>query len=178
MPGPQCQKSDSTLVRVALAQTGDGSLVDAKLVKNVTGILKGSVALVEGARSGEADKVLKGLSGVGGSTANAAGYKGAALALSTFSKSMSLGTPKLLNLTPTRAAVAVLGVSAEKLAAAAGISSSQDSIKCAAALTSLAGSTAAMLILGAGTGGLSITLTALGLGAQLLDVAEQCKAYR
>lgn len=174
----QCQPLDSVNVRNALAQLGDPSYLDAKTVKAVTSMLKGSVDLVQGARSGQVDKVLKGISGGSAGAASSAGYKGAALALSTFSKTMTLAAPKLLAITPSRASVAILGVTAEKMAAVAGIASTTESAKCASALVGLAGSTAAMMILGAGTGGLGVILTAAGLGAQLLDVAQQCRAYR
>jgi hypothetical protein len=78
-------------------------------------------------------------------------------------------------MSPARATAAILAVMSEKVAFTAGFSADDERVNCGAALTALAGNTAAMLILGAGTGGLAIGLTVVSLASSLMAVNRECK---
>jgi len=147
--------ADEKVVANALSLAGHASANDITFVSRLTSVLNSTKSIYE---------ENKGADWVRASTFVA--KQGARSA-----RFIKLGA----SASPARASVAILAVMGEKVALVAGFSADDERLKCGAALTALAGNTAAMLVLGAGTGGLAIGLTVLSLSASLMEVNNQCK---
>jgi len=147
---------EAKVVANALNLAGHGSADDVAFVNRLTSVLKSTKSLYD---------EHKGSDWVKASTFYAQ-------QLSRSARFIKVGADAV---SPARASAAILAVMSEKVAFLAGFSADDERVKCGAALTALAGNTAAMLILGAGTGGLFISLTVVSLASSLMSVNRECK---
>lgn len=162
MAGPVIEQK---VVENALHQIGDVSASDPLFVAQMTSLLETGKRLYETNKDAEWVK--------------AATFGAQQLSRTArFAKTVEVGAdkiPLLLSMTPQRALVATIAVMSEKAAFAAGIASDNEKVKCGAALAGLAANTTAMLILGAGTGGVAIAFTAVSLASSLMTVSRECR---
>ena len=147
--------AETKLVGNALSLAGHPSAGDTEFVTRVTSILKSTKAIYE--------------EHAGSDLGRSATF--AVRQISRSTRFIKLGA----NASPARASAAILAVMSEKVAFAAGFSADDQRVKCGAAITALAGNTAATIILGVGTGGFAISLTVLSLASSLMEANRQCR---
>lgn len=152
---PSIINDEVKVVENALILAGHESANDVVVVRQLTSVLKSTKSLYDD---------HKGSDWVNASTFGVQ-------QLSRSARFIKLGADAM---SPTRATAAIIAVMSEKLAFTAGFSSDDERVKCGAALMALTGNTAAMLVLGAGTGGLAISLTVVSLASSLMSVKREC----
>jgi hypothetical protein len=149
---------------LALATIGHEKANDPAFVRQVTSYFKHAVEEIENAKNSSLGK--------------SAVFMGQQMSRNyRLMKTTADGSSLLLNLSPGRAVAAIAVVTVEKASFAVGLTSDEQVTKCGAALAGLAANTAAMMILGAGTGGVGIFLTVASLTGSYLNVKAQCEVY-